>query len=121
MRVIRMNQVQKEEVSGSLFTGGIVTLQPVVTAQMSEDIEIIAVNFSKGAKNKFHAHANDQVLIVTAGKGIVATEAQHRIVEAGDVIHIPAGEKHWHGATQDSEFSHIHVGVPRSKLTQLEK
>jgi len=25
----------------------------------------------------------------------------------GDVIHIPAGERHWHGATDDSEFAHI--------------
>jgi len=33
---------------------------------------------------------------------------------------IPAGEKHWHGAADDSEFSHIYVSRLGSQLTQLE-
>lgn len=33
-------------------------------------------------------------------------------MRAGDVINIPAGVKHWHGATADSWFSHIAVEVP---------
>jgi quercetin dioxygenase-like cupin family protein len=68
-----------------------------------------------------HAHDHEQVLIVTAGKSIIATEHQEIIITPGDVVLIPANEKHWHGATEDSEFSHIYVSNPASQLTQLEE
>jgi quercetin dioxygenase-like cupin family protein len=42
------------------------------------------------------------------------------MIFAGDIVLIPANEKHWHGATKDSEFSHIYVSRLDSKLTQLE-
>ena len=41
--------------------------------------------------------------------GAVVTDKEKKLVTAGDMICIPAGEKHWHGATEDSEFSHIVV------------
>jgi quercetin dioxygenase-like cupin family protein len=78
------------------------------------------VNFGKGVRNKFHTHSGDQILIITAGKGIVATETEEKAVTVGDVVLFPAGEKHWHGATQDSELSHITVQIKGSKMTQLE-
>jgi len=77
-------------------------------------------NFGKGVRNKFHAHDSEQILIVTGGRGIVATEREERVVTEGEVIHIPAGEKHWHGATNDSGFSHIYVTRVGSQVTQLE-
>ena len=61
-----------------------------------------------------------KVLIVTAGKGIIATEDREVVISPGDVVLIPANEKHWHGATEDSEFSHIYLSNPTSQLTQLE-
>jgi quercetin dioxygenase-like cupin family protein len=74
---------------------------------MGPNFNMSNVNFSAGARNKFHTHSSDQVLIVTAGTGIVATDDGESIVNVGDLVHIPAGEKHWHGATKDSDFSHI--------------
>jgi 4-carboxymuconolactone decarboxylase len=71
-------------------------------------------------RNKFHANDSEQILIVTTGRGIVATEKEEMVVVEGDVVHIPAGEKHWHGATDDSEFSHIYVTGVGSQVTQLE-
>jgi quercetin dioxygenase-like cupin family protein len=81
---------------------------------------VAVVNFGKGVRNKFHAHDSEQLLIVTAGRGIVATEKEQRVVTQGDIILFQTGEKHWHGATEDSEFSHIYVTKTGSKLTQLE-
>ena len=75
----------------------------------SKEYDIAVVSFGKGVRNKLHAHANEQVLIVTAGTGIVATEEEETVVTVGDVIWVPAEEKHWHGATEDSEFAHIYV------------
>lgn len=120
MRVIRTEEVPKQPAIGSIFTGGLVTIQPVVTQQMGEYFSMNVVNFSKGARAKFHLHTSDQVLIVTAGIGIVATEQKELVVKVGDIIHIPAGEKHWHGATEDSEFSHIYVVSAGNKTTQLD-
>jgi len=64
-------------------------------------------------RNKMHIHSSDQVLFVTAGKGIIATEARQEVISVGDVVHIPAEEKHWHGATADSSFSHCFIYVDK--------
>ena len=120
MNIVNPNQVSQEPATGTLFTGGAVTRQAIVTEQMGNDFIVNVVNFSEGARNKFHYHSSDQVLIVTAGTGIVANEQEEVVVAAGDIIHFPAGEKHWHGATKDSPFSHIYVMKPGSKTTQLE-
>jgi quercetin dioxygenase-like cupin family protein len=78
------------------------------------------VNFGKGVRNKFHAHDGDQVLIITAGKGFVVTEKEKKVVTVGEIVLFQAGEKHWHGTTEDYEFSHIVVTNAGVRMTQLE-
>jgi quercetin dioxygenase-like cupin family protein len=122
MKVINITQVEKEQVVGSLsslFTKP-VTMQPIIGPQTSKNFVITQVNFGNGIRNKFHTHDNEQILIVTEGKGIVATDEEEIVVGPGDVIYIPAGEKHWHGATKDTAFSHLYVWMPETKTTQLE-
>ena len=119
MKIVKMSDVPKQPYAGSLFTGPEVTQQPLVSD--SKDFRMAIVNFGKGVRNKFHTHDSDQILIVTAGKGIVVTDHEERMVALGDVIFIPAGEKHWHGATKDSDFSHISLAKAGSKMNQLEK
>ena len=50
----------------------------------------------------------------------MATEKEKVAGGPGDVIFIAAGERHWHGATEDSSFSLIYVMSPVQKTTQLE-
>ena len=118
MKIVSINQVVKEPYPHPLFTGPDVTRQVLIPN--SEEFTINIINFGKGVRNKLHTHDGDQILIVTAGKGIVATEEEERVVTPGDVVLFPAGEKHWHGATEDSEFSHMYVTRVGSVLTQLE-
>jgi quercetin dioxygenase-like cupin family protein len=118
MKIVKINQVKKAPFESPLFTGSDVTIQELPTD--SQEYRVNVVNFGKGVRNKFHSHSTEQILIITAGKGIVATEKEERVVTAGDIILIPADEKHWHGATRDSEFSHIYVMQKESILTQLE-
>jgi quercetin dioxygenase-like cupin family protein len=47
---------------------------------------------------------------------MVATETEEREIAVGDIAHIKAGERHWHGAKSDSPMSHITVTVPGSQL-----
>jgi 4-carboxymuconolactone decarboxylase len=60
------------------------------------------------------------MLIITDGEGIVTTDKEEIIVIPGDIVFIPANEKHWHGATKDSTFSHLYVMAPDQKTTQFE-
>jgi len=119
MKVVKMSELEKEPQQSPLFTGP-VTMQTVVGTELSQRFMIRQVNFALGVRNKFHSHSIEQVLIVTKGKGIVATEKEEVTVGPGDVVFIAAGEKHWHGATKDSTFSHIYVMAPEQKTTQLE-
>ncbi len=120
MKIVKPEQVTAEPMTSQLFTGGRVSRQPIVSEDMSRDLVMAVVNFDPGVRNKFHAHTSDQVLIVTKGQGIVATEKEKYLVSAGDIVYFPAGEKHWHGATPDSGFSHIYVVAASSQTRQLE-
>jgi quercetin dioxygenase-like cupin family protein len=119
MRVVKISKVKKESISSPLFTGPNVTRQ--VLLPDSKEFNVNVVNFGKGVRNKFHAHDSEQILLVTFGKGMIATETEEKVIAPGDIVIIPAGEKHWHGATKDSEFSHIYVSRLESKLMQLEE
>ena len=119
MQVIKMNAVAKEKFESPLFTGPEVSRQ--VLLPDSKEFNVNIVNFGNGVRNKFHTHNSEQVLIVTSGQGYIATEAEKVAITVGDVVLIPAGEKHWHGAAADSEFSHIYVSRLGSELTQLEE
>ncbi len=119
MRVVKINEVRKESFQNPIFTGPEVTRQ--VLLPDSKEFDVNVVNFGKGVRNKFHAHDGEQILVVTSGTGIIATETEEKVITVGDVVLIPAGEKHWHGATEGSEFSHIYVTRSGGKLTQLEK
>lgn len=107
MKVINTRAPEKKSFAGPLFTGSDVTLQTLLPE--SKDYDVNVVNFGPGVRNRLHVHDCEQVLIVTAGKGIVATESEQRAVTVGDVVLFAAGEKHWHGAAEDSAFSHIYV------------
>ena len=119
MRVARISDAEKEAFTSTLFTGSDVTRQTLLPD--SKEYNFNVVNFGKGVRNKFHSHDHEQILIVTAGEGIIATEQEEKVITVGDIVLIPAGEKHWHGATADSEFAHIFVSKLGTQLTQLEE
>jgi 4-carboxymuconolactone decarboxylase len=119
VKVTKIAQVVKTPAESPLFTGP-VTMQSVVDSDQSKRFLIRQVNFGRGVRNKFHSHTIEQILIVTEGKGVVATDKEEITVGPGDIIFIPAGEKHWHGAAEGSTFSHLYVMSPDSKTTQLE-
>ena len=75
------------------------------------------VTFEPGCRNNWHVHhaesGGGQILLCAAGEGWYQEWGKPaRSLKAGDVVVIPAGVKHWHGAKKDSWFSHIAVEVP---------
>ena len=122
MRVVRISEVQEEPMPTNIspvpgWTGSAVTRtgQQILPPGMSEHFNCGWRNFSRGARENFHTHSTDQILIITAGIGIVATEQEEREVTVGDIVYLPAGEKHCHGATKDSYLSYISVTRPGSQ------
>ncbi|MFC1990580.1 cupin domain-containing protein [Chloroflexota bacterium] len=115
MRVVKMSEVKAEAAAGGLFEGE-VTKQQLADDSVKE-FRASLISFSKGARNVFHTHTNEQILYVTEGKGIVATEKEEQVVTPGTIIFIPAGESHWHGATKDSAFAHISITPPGQKTS----
>ena len=68
------------------------------------------VSFERGARTGWHSHPLGQTLIVTAGVGRVQRwGGPVEGIRMGDVVRIPAGAKHWHGATPDSEMTHLAI------------
>ncbi len=65
------------------------------------------ITFAPGAHSKWHRHGG-MVVLVTGGEGFYQAEGQPaQLLRKGDVLEIPAGTRHWHGATRDSWFSQI--------------
>ena len=118
MKVIHVDDVEKAENASSLFTAP-VTLQHASTEQESE-YNIAYVNFPEGVANKFHTHNHDQVLIVTEGKGFVASQTESFEIAVGDIAIIKAGEIHKHGALPGHTMTHISVTAPGTTITQVE-
>jgi quercetin dioxygenase-like cupin family protein len=85
MKVLKPDAIPAEPTNNPLFTGGPVTRQTLLTPEMSHDFNLAIVNFSAGARNKMHIHSSDQILFVTAGKGIIATETRQEVIGVGDV------------------------------------
>jgi len=111
MKVVRTSDVEAQESTSKIFTGGKVSRQDIF-GKSADEFRVSIIHFSPGAVNVFHSHTFDQVLYVTEGTGIVATENEEITVTPGTFIFIPAGEKHWHGATKETAFSHIAIMPP---------
>jgi quercetin dioxygenase-like cupin family protein len=75
----------------------------------STQISVAVVSFPNGARNIFHTHQAEQVLVITEGEGMVATADEEMVVSAGDAVYIPAGESHWHGARPDTSMVHLAI------------
>lgn len=82
------------------------------------------VTFEPACRNNWHIHHDArQILICVSGEGWYqewGKPAQR--LKAGDVIDIPVGVKHWHGATRDSWFQHVvfHIPVPQEEVSTAE-
>jgi quercetin dioxygenase-like cupin family protein len=121
MKVVKLSEVQSESVNTPLFTGGEVNRQTPFAAEELTNVNFGVVSFGAGSRNKMHRHTSDQILIITDGTGVVATPSEERTVSAGDVVLIPAGEDHWHGAPGETSMAHITIQAKGSQTTQIEQ
>jgi len=91
------------------FTGP-VRIDPLIEAPEPARVAGAAVTFDPGSRTAWHTHPLSQTLIVTAGCGWAQRwGGPVEEIRPGDVIWIPPGEKHWHGATATTGMTHIAI------------
>jgi quercetin dioxygenase-like cupin family protein len=68
------------------------------------------VTFEPGARTAWHAHPLGQTLIITSGVGRVQQWGSSvEEIRPGDIVWIPSGVKHWHGASRTVAMSHVAI------------
>lgn len=113
MKIVRSSRGQARQ--GTTFSGK-ATLTGMVEAQQEGGVKLTMVTFEDGAVTYWHTHPGEQILYITAGKGRVGDEEKQWEVEPGDVIHIGPGERHWHGAAEGHNMTHISVTTVGSPI-----
>lgn len=79
----------------------------------TDPVEISNITFSPSARTKWHYHHTAEILLITGGTDWHQEDGQPaQRIQAGDVINVKAGTKHWHGASKDNWLSHIAITVP---------
>lgn len=101
------------------FTGNSY-LNPVT--KEDDPLQIHNVTFEPGCINHWHIHhaskGGGQVLIGVEGEGWCQIEGQDSIkILPGTIVEVPAGAKHWHGASKNSWFSHLAFMIPGEDLS----
>jgi quercetin dioxygenase-like cupin family protein len=91
------------------FTGP-VRVDPLFQAHDPARTSGARVTFEPGARTAWHTHPLGQTLIVTAGSGLVQQwGGPIEEIRQGDVVWIPPGQKHWHGASPHTAMAHIAI------------
>jgi quercetin dioxygenase-like cupin family protein len=130
---------KKEEKYQGKFTNDEFDIYEIIDANTSQEQEVYYVTFKKGCRTRPHIHATDQTLVAVKGKGIVVlvdkieidsdgksavikqlperlSSSTSSLIELseGDVVCVPAGTLHWHGALESNSnepdlFSHLAI------------
>ena len=109
IRIMRRGSQASQQASSEHFTGS-VRVDPLFQATAPAHAAGSLVTFEPGARTAWHSHPLGQILIVTAGTGRVQRwgDPEEEILQ-GNVVWIPPGQKHWHGAAPNSSMTHIGI------------
>ena len=107
MRVIRKDEVGREPAPGQNFEGR-ATMGPI--GPVTERAGVAVVRFENGARNHWHAHAGGQVLHILDGDCRIQSWGERvEVLRPGDFAISEPGEKHWHGAAEGADMTHLSV------------
>jgi quercetin dioxygenase-like cupin family protein len=117
MNIAHVDKSQaQEDPKLSPYMEGEARIQQLFNPAQANGHTILMVYFNPGARTRPHIHKQGQILHITEGKGIVTINTEERVVNAGDVVVIPPGAWHWHGATPDTAMSHLAIQGPEGDL-----
>jgi quercetin dioxygenase-like cupin family protein len=109
MEITRSGSQPSRKGPAEYFTGAVRIDAPFQAVDPAR-IGGATVTFEPGARTAWHTHPLGQTLLVTAGGGWVQREGGPKEeIRPGDLVWIPPGEKHWHGATAATPMTHIAI------------
>lgn len=109
VQILRSGSRPSQQAPAEHFTGS-VRVDPLFQAIAPARASSSLVTFEPGARTAWHTHPLGQILIVTAGTGRVQRWGDPvEEIRQGDVVWIPPGQKHWHGAAPNSSMAHIGI------------
>jgi len=109
MDIKRIGTQESVEGPSDWFTGK-VRIDPMFQAPDPARVRGVSVTFEPGARTAWHTHPLGQTLIITSGCGLVQRDGGPiEVVNPGDVVWFPPGEKHWHGATPTVAMTHLAI------------
>ncbi|WP_018467110.1 (R)-mandelonitrile lyase [Calidithermus timidus] len=107
LQVHRKGAHPKTAGNPAYFTGQ-VEVETLLEAPPPARVRVARVRFAPGARTHWHTHPLGQTLIVLEGTGWVQEESGPKeTLREGDVVWIPPGVKHWHGATDQAPMVHL--------------
>jgi quercetin dioxygenase-like cupin family protein len=121
MRVLRWDKLPEKPMDSATpipgWSGGPVsgTRQTIIGDGDSENYRCSAVHFGKGATTGWHTHTAIKSWWSRPVPVSLPQIARSRKIAADDIVHIKAGERHWHGAKEDTTMSHITVTAAGSQ------
>ena len=110
MKLVKAHNAGKpSEQRTSTFTG---TVWADVVLPESDGTTVNNVFFAPCSRTYWHFHERGQLLHVVSGRGLICSEGEEpEVLEVGDTVWIPPGEKHWHGGGPDSTLLHIAISL----------
>jgi quercetin dioxygenase-like cupin family protein len=109
MIVLRGTAAQPSEQRSSTFTGE-VWAYPLLSGV--DGVTVATIFFAPGARTHWHRHERGQLLVVTAGEGLVGADGQPpEPLRAGDVVWTAPGERHWHGGQPGHFMTHTAISL----------
>jgi len=107
---IRKNGTAQVNTGPDAWFTGAVSIEPLIQAPPPAQVVAARVTFEPGARTAWHTHPLGQTLVVTFGCGRVQRlGGPIEEIRPGDVVWIPPGEKHWHGAAPTTAMTHIAI------------
>lgn len=109
MKITRPGEVPSRRPPADYFTGT-VWQDPIIQAPAPARVQVARVSFEPGARTAWHTHPYGQTLYVLSGCGLIQTDGGSlEMIRPGDVVWIPPGEKHWHGASPTTGMAHLAI------------
>jgi quercetin dioxygenase-like cupin family protein len=82
----------------------------LLTAQVPGGVRVDRFFYPQAGHTHWHSHSGEQVLYGESGRGWVKFAGAERVaISPGEIVHVPVGLRHWHGATPDGPLVHLAV------------
>ncbi|WP_072101176.1 (R)-mandelonitrile lyase [Pectobacterium brasiliense] len=109
LKITRSGSHPSQPGSESYFSGNVRIDAPFQSTAPAR-VGGATVTFEPGARTAWHTHPLGQTLIVTQGRGwLQEWGGEIQEINQGDIVWIPEGVKHWHGATVQTAMTHIAI------------